>query len=316
MMAEVTMREGFGRALVDYGAKNPDVVVLDVDTSSSTLTQFFAQQYPERFLNIGIAEPCMVDVAVGLALGGKIPIASGFAALLALRALEQIRTCVCYANVNVKLAAGYAGLSDFKDGPTHHAIVDIATTRVLPNLTVIVPADATEAGSWVPIIAEHEGPVYIRISRAAVPPVHSQSPPLEIGKGLLLRDGRDVALIATGAMVGRCLDAADALAEEGIEARVLEIHTVKPLDQELILQAAEETGALVTAEEHSIIGGLGGAVAEALSRHPVAVLERVGIMDTFARTALDPESLMDAYGLAVSNVVTAAKHALAHRATH
>lgn len=315
-MVEIPMREGFGRALMTYGAENPDVVVLDVDTSSSTLTKFFAQKYPERFLNIGIAEPCMVDVAVGLALGGKIPFASGFAALLALRALEQVRTCVCYAHVNVKLAAGYAGLSDFKDGPTHHAIVDIATMRSLPNLAVIVPADAVEAGCWVPIIAEHEGPVYIRLSRASVPPVHSQSPPLEIGKGLLLRDGQDVALIATGAMVGRCLDAADALVEEGIKARVLEIHTVKPLDHELILQAAEETGALVTAEEHSIIGGLGGAVAEALSGHPIGVLERVGIKDTFARTALDPEALMDAYGLAVSDVVTAAKRALAHKAVH
>jgi transketolase len=311
-MAEIPMREGFGRALVAYGAENPDVVVLDVDTSSSTLTKFFAQQYPDRFLNIGIAEPCMVDVAVGLALGGKIPIANGFAALLALRALEQIRTCVCYANVNVKLAAGYAGLSDYKDGPTHHAIVDIATIRALPDITVIAPADATEAGCWVPIIAEHEGPVYIRLSRAAVPTVHSQDPRLEIGKGLLLRDGHDVTLIATGAMVGRCLDAADTLAKDGIEARVLEIHTIKPLDQELILQAAKETGALVTAEEHSIIGGLGSAVAEALSGHPGGVLERVGIMDTFARTALDPESLMDAYGLAVSDVVTAAKRVLTH----
>jgi transketolase len=314
-MAEIPMRAGFGRALVAYGAENPDLVVLDVDTSSSTLTKYFAETYPERFLNIGIAEPCMIDVAVGLALGGKIPIANGFAALLALRALEQIRTCVCYANANVKIAAGYAGLSDFKDGPTHHAIVDIATTRALPNLTVIVPADATEAGCWVPIIAEHEGPVYIRLSRAAVLPVHSKDPALEIGKGLVLRDGGDVTLIATGAMVGRCLEAADALAEDEINARVLEIHTVKPLDQELILQAALETGALVTAEEHSIIGGLGGAVAETLSGHPGGVLERVGIKDTFARTALDPESLMDAYGLAVKNVVTAAKRAFAHKDT-
>jgi transketolase len=311
-MAEIPMREGFGRALVTYGAQNSDVVVLDVDTSSSTLTKFFAQQYPDRFFNIGIAEPCMVDVAVGLALGGKIPFANGFAALVALRALEQVRTCVCYANVNVKLAAGYAGLSDYKDGPTHHAIVDIAAIRALPDMTVIVPADATEAGCWVPIIAEHEGPVYIRLSRAAVPPVHDQNPPLEIGKGLLLRDGRDVSLIATGAMVGRCLDAADTLAKDGIKARVLEIHTLKPLDQALILQAAEETGALVTAEEHSIIGGLGSAVAEALSGHNGGILERIGIKDTFARTALDPESLMDAYGLAVSDVVMAAKRALAH----
>jgi transketolase len=306
-MAEMSMREGYGRALAEYGEINPDVVVLDADTSASTLSHFFAQRFPQRFFNIGIAEPCMVDVAVGLALGGKIPFVNAFAALLSLRAVEQIRTCVCYACTNVKLAAGYAGLSDFKDGPTHHAILDIAMMRALPEMTVIVPADALEAGKWVPVVAEYEGPVYLRLSRAATLPVHDESLQVEMGKGITLREGSDLTIIGTGSMVGRSLLAAEKLAEEGLSARVLEIHTIKPLDVDLIRQAAEETGALVTAEEHSVIGGLGGAVAEALGEgHPVP-LERVGVPDTFTCTALDPESLMDACGLAVEDIVSAAR---------
>jgi len=309
-MAGMPMREGYGRALADYGAVNPNVVVLDVDTSASTLTSFFAERFPERFFNIGIAEPCMVDVAVGMALAGKIPFANGFAALLALRAVEQIRTCVCYARTNVKLGSSYAGLSDFKDGATHYSIMDIATMRAMPEMTVIVPADAVEAGKWVPVLAEYDGPVYLRISRAATIPVHDQSFQPEIGKGVTLREGGDVTLIATGSMVGRSLIAADKLAEEGIGARVLEIHTVKPIDSDLILKAAEETGAIVSAEEHSIIGGLGGAVAEVLGRGRPTPLEIVGVADVFVRTGPDPDTLMDAYGLAVANVVDAAKRAM------
>ncbi|MFB0535622.1 MAG: transketolase family protein [Anaerolineae bacterium] len=312
-MAEMSMREGYGRALAEYGEINPDVVVLDADTSASTLSHFFAQRFPQRFFNIGIAEPCMVDVAVGLALGGKIPFVNAFAALLSLRAVEQIRTCVCYACTNVKLAAGYAGLSDFKDGPTHHAILDIAMMRALPEMTVIVPADALEAGKWVPVVAEYEGPVYLRLSRAATLPVHDESLQVEMGKGITLREGSDLTIIGTGSMVGRSLLAAEKLAAEGLSARVLEIHTIKPLDVDLIRQAAEETGALVTAEEHSVIGGLGGAVAEALGEgHPVP-LERVGVADTFTCTALDPESLMDACGLAVGDIVSAAREVRARK---
>jgi transketolase len=312
-MAEMSVREGYGRALAKYGEINPNVVVLDADTSASTLSCFFAERFPERFFNIGIAEPCMVDVAVGLALGGKIPFANAFAALLALRAMEQIRTCVCYARTNVKLASHYAGLSDFKDGPTHNTITDIALMRALPEMTVIVPADAAEAGAWVPLVAEYDGPVYLRLSRAAALPAYKEGVPLQIGKGLTLREGKDATLIATGSMVGRSLLAADKLAKEGIGARVLEIHTVKPLDKALILQAAEETGALVTAEEHSVVGGLGGAVAETLCAARPTILESVGVADTFARTAFDPETLMDAFGLAVDDVVAAAKRALARK---
>lgn len=312
-MAGMSMREGYGRALAEYGAINPDVVVLDVDTSASTLTSFFAQRFPERFFNIGIAEPCMVDVAVGMALGGKIAFANGFAALLALRAVEQIRTCVCYARTNVKIGSSYAGLSDFKDGATHYSITDIAIMRAMPEMTVIVPADAVEAGKWVPLIAEYDGPVYLRISRAATIPVHDETLELAIGKGLRLRDGGDVTLIATGSMVGRSLRAAEQLAGEGIEARVLEIHTIKPIDAALILEAAQETGAVVTAEEHSVIGGLGGAVAEVLSGNCPTPLEVVGVADVFARTGPDPDTLMDAYGLSVGAVATAARRALGRK---
>lgn len=309
-MAELSMREGYGQALAAYGEANPNLVVLDADTSSSTMSCLFARRFPERFLNIGIAEPCMMDVAAGLALGGKVPFVNGFAALLSLRALEQIRTCICYAGRNVKIVAGYAGLSDYKDGPTHHSITDIAIMRAMPGMTVIVPADTTEAAAWVPLVAESDGPVYLRLSRAATIPVHSEAPALEIGKGLLLRDGDDVSIVCCGSMVGRAMLAAEALQREGIEARVMELHTIKPLDTEMVRRCAEETGAIVTAEEHSVIGGLGGAVAEALCAGRPVPVNRVGVSDCFARTAPDPDTLMDAYGMAVADVVNAAKNVL------
>ncbi len=309
-MAEMALREAYGRALAEYGETNLKVVVLDADTSSSTLASYFAKRFPERFFNVGIAEPCMVDVAVGLAIGGLIPFANAFAALLSLRALEQIRTCVCYAHTNVKLASSYAGLSDFKDGPTHHAITDIAIMRALPNMIVIVPADAAETAAWVPIIAECDGPVYLRLSRAATLKVHSMPPTLQIGKGIPLRDGSDLTIVSTGSMVGRSLLAAQRLAAGGTQARVVEIHTIKPLDSDLILEAAEQTGAIVTAEEHSVIGGLGGAVAEVLAVSRPTPLEVVGIENTFGCTAPDTETLMDFYGLAVDDVVSAAQRVL------
>lgn len=312
-MSALAIREGYGRALAEYGETHPQVVVLDADTAASTLSSFFAKRFPDRFYNIGIAEPCMVDVAVGLALGGLTPFVNGFAALLSLRALEQIRTCVCYARTNVKLAASYAGLSDFKDGPTHHAITDIALMRALPEMTVIVAGDAAEAARWVPIVAEHDGPVYLRLSRDSALPTGNEHLPLEIGRGLTLREGDAVTLVATGVMVGRSLLAADELARAGIAARVLEIHTIKPLDNELICRAAAETGALVVAEEGTIIGGLGGAVAEALAAGCPAIMEQVGIADRFARTGPDPDTLMDAFGLAVSDIVAASRRALARK---
>jgi transketolase len=304
-LAAISIREAYGRALADYGALNPRLVVVDADTSSSTLTHFFARRFPERFFNIGIAEPCMVDVGVGLALGGLVPFVNGFAALLALRSIEAIRTNVCYARANVKIAASYAGLSDYKDGPTHHSITDIAMLRALPDITVIVPADPAEAAAWVPVVAEYDGPVYLRINRAGAIPVYQPGSPLIIGKGLTLRPGNDLTIIAAGTMVGRSLLAAERLAVDGIQVRVINMHTIKPLDEALILQAARETGAIVTAEEGTIIGGLGSAVAETLAEGFPTPMVRVGIHDQFCRTAPDPETLMDASGLSVEDLISA-----------
>ena len=312
-MAEMAMREAYGRALADYGNLNPNIVVLDVDTSASTLSNFFASHFPDRFFNVGIAEPSMVDVAAGLALGGYTPFINGFASILSLRALEQIRTCVCYAKTNVKIAASYAGISDFKDGPTHYSITDLANVRALPGMTVIVPADAAEAADWVPLVAEFDGPVYLRISRAGAIPVHQPGSPLQIGKGRVLREGRDLTLIAMGSMVGRCANAADKLSTQGINARVLEIHTLKPLDCELVIQSASETGAIVTAEEHSIIGGLGGAISEVLSENKPVPLERVGIRDYFCPTGRDLDKLMDACGLSVQAIIDSSQKVIARK---
>jgi len=309
-MSEIPQRQAYGVALAEYGAVNHDVVVLDADVSSSTLTKYFADRFPGRFFNMGVTEASMVDVGAGLALGGAIPFVNTFAALLTLRACEQIRTCVAYAHTNVKLVGGYSGLSDYKDGPTHFATNDVALMRAMPNLIVVAPADNVEAALMVPVLAEHDGPVYMRISRAAVPDVFDTAHMVRLGQGVTVRPGGDITLVGSGSMVGRCVLAAQALAEQGISARVLSIHTLKPLDVELIQQAADETGALVTAEDHSIIGGLGSAVAEALAGCLPTPVEFVGIRDTFAETGLDPDSLMDACGLGAGDIVAAATRAL------
>lgn len=308
-MEKASFREAFGKALVEVGAKNLNTVVLAADVSSSVMTDYFAKKFPERFFNVGIQEAGMVDVAVGFALAGMIPFVNTFAGLF-LRTVEQIRTCIAYARTNVKLVGGYSGVSDFKDGPTHHSIMDIAVVRAMPNLVVVAPADATEVKKILPLVAEHDGPVYVRISRADTPLVFDENHKVEIGKGVLLQEGSDVTLIGSGVMVSRCLEAAKILDREGISCRVINIHTIKPLDVSLIRKAAEETGAIVSAEEHSVIGGLGTAVAEALGDVCPVPLERVGIADTFTETALDFESLLDHYGMGVGDVVKAAKRAL------
>lgn len=309
MTEKVSMRIAYGQALADYGEINPDVVVLDADVSASTQTHYFAARFPDRFFNIGVAEAGMVDVAVGFALGGKIPFANTFASLISLRAAEQVRTCVAYARTNVKLAAAYGGLSDSKDGPTHHSVFDLSVMRAMPNMTVVVAADATEARKLVPAVAEYDGPVYLRLSRAEVPVVFGDDHQVEIGKGNVLRDGTDVTLVATGVMVSRALLAAEKLRGKGVRARVLSLHTIKPLDNELILAAAEETGALVTVEENSIIGGLGSAVAELLSGEMPVPVVRVGIRDTFTDTG-PYEALLDRYGMSVDDIVSAADRAM------
>ena len=305
-MSNPAMREAYGKALADYGAVNPAVVALDADTSSSTLSSYFASRFPTRFFNVGIAEPCMIDMSAGLALGGMLPFVNAFAALVALRALEQIRTCICYNRANVKIAASYAGVSDFKDGPTHHAITDIAIMRSLPEMTVIVPADAREAATFVKLIAEYDGPVYLRLNRSATQPVSQPGDNLHIGKGILRRPGSDITIIACGSMVGRSLQAAEILAGLGVDARVLDMHTIKPLDNELILRMVEETGGVVTAEEHTVIGGLGSAVAELLAQEMPVPQVCVGIKDTFACTGPDPDTIMDAYGLGIRDIADSA----------
>jgi transketolase len=305
-MNDMPQREAYGRALAEYGDIDKKIVVLDADTSSSTLTHFFASKYPDRFFNIGIAEPCMVDFGVGLSVGGFTPFVNAFAAFLSLRAIEQIRTCIAYADTNVKLIGHYAGLSDFKDGPTHNCIVDVSVMRSLPNMTVIVPSDNNQIKNWLPVIADHQGPLYFRMSRDKSLPVHPENVAPKIGKAIVLREGKDVTLVANGTMVGRSLLAADLLVAQGISTKVLEIHTVKPLDVEAICLAASETGAIVTAEEHTIIGGLGGAVSEALAENCPTPLIRVGVKDRFALTSLDAESLMDYMGLRPEDIANAA----------
>ena len=234
-----SIRDAFGRALVKLGEKNEKVVVLDADVSTSTRTAFFHDKFPDRFFNFGVAEGNMMDVAAGLALVGKIPFASTFSSLASLRALEQIRTSIAYPKLNVKIAGGYGGLSDFKDGPTHHSICDLAIIRSIPNMTLIIPADAIETEKAVYAVAQYVGPVYLRLSRAEVPVIFDKNYKMEIGKGNLLKEGKDVTLIATGIMVARVLEAAKLLEnKEKIDARVIEIHTLKPIDVDITIPRA------------------------------------------------------------------------------
>lgn len=309
-MAElINMRKAYGKALLDLGAANPNVVALSADVSNSDFSYMFQEAYPERFFNVGIAEQSLVDVAAGLAYAGKIPFANTFAFLFATRALEMVRTHLCYGGANVKLMAAYAGLSDSFDGPTHHAITDLAIMRSLPNMTVVVPADTTAVAKLLPQVADWPGPVYFRLNRNDVPQLFDDAYQPKIGKAIVIRPGKDITLVGSGLMLSRCLDAAAQLAAEGLSARVLEIHTLKPLDVEAIAACAQETGALVTAEEHSVIGGLGGAVAEVLAEHCPAPMERVGLRDTFAECG-PYDALLAKYGLDCEHIVLAARRVL------
>lgn len=309
----IAMREAFGEALADLGETCPEIVVLDADVSHSTRTLHFAERFPDRFFNLGVAEANLVAVAAGLATTGFLPWVSTFSFLASLRAAEQVRTCIAYPRLNAKIAAGYGGLSDSFDGPSHQSVMDLAVMRALPNMTVLVPADGPEARAAVRAATAHDGPVYLRLSRAEVPVIFPQGEPdLTIGKGRVLRQGCDVSLIATGVMLSRALAAAQRLEGESISAQVIEIHTLKPLDQPLLLEAAEATGALVTVEEHSVIGGLGGAVAELLAGRRPTPIERIGLRDTFCESG-PYEALLDAYGLSVEEIVAAAHRALARR---
>lgn len=305
----VPMRKAYGEALVDIGKARSDVVVISADVCNSDFSYLFERQYPERFFNVGIAEQALVDVAVGLARSGKVAIANTFAFLFATRALEMVRTHLCYGQANVKLAAAYAGLSDSFDGPTHHSISDLAVMRSLPNMTVVVPADAAGVQQLLPQVIAWDGPVFFRINRNEVPSLFNEDYEPRIGKAVVVRDGKDVTLVGCGMMLVHCLVAAEQLARDGVASRVVEMHTIKPLDREMLVRCAEETGALVCAEEHSTVGGLGGAVAEVLAAHCPVPLELVGIADTFAESG-PYNALMEKYGLTAAAVVAAAVRAV------
>jgi transketolase len=307
----VPMRPAFGQAIVELGRADPDVVVLSADVSNSDFTFMFQEAFPDRFINVGIAEQCMIDVAVGLAYGGKLPFATTFAFLHATRALEPIRTHLGIGGANVKLMAPYGGLSPMQEGPTHHAISDIAIMRSLPGMTIVQPADTVALEKLLPQVAAWPGPVYLRMNRNEVPLLFDASYAPTIGRAMTLRAGTDVTLVGTGIMVSRCLQAAEELAAEGISTRVIDMHTIKPLDDAAIAAAAEETGAIVTAEEASVIGGLGGAVAEALGLgHPVP-LRRVGVDDRFVSECGPYLELLDRHGMSVDDVKAAARAAVA-----
>ena len=308
----VSMRKAYGETLVEIGRHFPEVVVLSADVSNSDFSFMFEAAYPERFFNVGIAEPAMVDVAVGLANGGKVPIANTFAFLFATRALEMVRTHLCFGRANVKLAGAYAGISDSFDGPTHHSITDLAIMRSLPNMTIVVPADPLGVARLLPQVAAWPGPVFFRLCRNEVPQIFSEDYQPEIGKGIILREGRDLTIAACGVMVARALQAAQELESENIAARVVEMHTIKPLDVDLIVRCAQETGALVSVEEHSVLGGLGGALVEALAESYPVPLERVGLQDTFAESG-PYEDLLQKFGLGSGHIAAAARKVLARK---
>jgi transketolase len=305
-------REAYGDALRDVGAEIKDIVVLDADLSKSTKTAVFAKAHPDRFFNVGIAEQNLMGTAAGLAAAGKIPFVSTFAMFAAGRAFEQVRNSICYPKLNVKIAATHAGLTVGEDGASHQAIEDISLMRSIPNMTVIVPADATEARKAVEFAAKYKGPVYLRLGRSSTPDIFGDSYEFEHGKAVQLADGKDLTIIATGIMVAPARKAAEELIEMGISARVLNIHTIKPIDKEAIAKAAQETGAIVTCEEHSIIGGLGSAVAEVIVESTPVPLERVGVMDTFGESG-KPDALLVKYHLTTADIVKAAKRVISRK---
>ena len=310
MSKKIATREAYGKALAVLANTNENVVVLDADLSKSTKTADFKAVAPERFFNMGIAEGNMMGVAAGLSTCGKIPFVSTFAMFAAGRAFEQIRNSICYPKLNVKVCATHAGLTVGEDGASHQAIEDISLMRSVPNMVVINPADDIETEAAIKAVAEMEGPCYVRLGRMAVSRVIDETNyNFVIGKGITLAEGNDVAIIGTGIMVEAALEAKEELAKEGINARVINIHTIKPIDEELIIKAAKETGVIVTAEEHSIIGGLGSAVAEVVSEKcPVPVL-RVGVKDTFGESG-KPNELLEKYGLTSNNIVNKVKEVI------
>ncbi|MDI6752434.1 MAG: transketolase family protein [bacterium] len=288
-MDKIATRDAYGKALLELGRINKDIVVLDADTSASTRTGWFAKEFPERFFNFGIAEANMMGYAAGLSLSGKIPFVSSFAVFGALRTYEVIRTSVCWSNLNVKIVLTHAGISVGEDGPSHQSVEDIGALRVLPNMTIIVPADGIETRKAIFAAVEHKGPVYIRLGRAKFPLLTEAD--FKIGKARIIEDGKDVTIIACGLMVFEALKAREDLLKEGINVRVVNMPTIKPIDREMLIACAEETKGIVTAEEHSIIGGLGSAVSECLSEYKPTLIKKIGLKDTFGISGT-PEELL------------------------
>jgi transketolase len=305
-------RVEYGKTLAQLGKEYPDIVVLDADLSGSTQTRHFAKAFPERFFNMGIAEQDLMGTAAGLALGGKIPFASTFAMFATGRAWEQIRQTIAYGNLNVKIVASHGGVTVGEDGGSHQAVEDLALMRILPNMVVLAPADGPETRAMTRWAAAYQGPVYLRTGRMALPVIHDDTYRFELGRGSILRPGRDLTLVGLGVMVHACLQAALVLAEEGIDARVVNLSCLKPLDWELLVDCARETGALVTAEEHMVTGALGSAVSEVLAEHFPAPLLRLGLRDTFGISGA-PERLLQHYGLTAADVAAAARQVLARK---
>lgn len=308
-MEKQATRDAYGQALLEMGEHRSEVVVLDADLSKSTKTSVFQKAFPERFFDMGIAEQNMMGVAAGLAASGKIPFASSFAVFAAGRAYDQIRNTICYPKLNVKIAATHAGLTVGEDGGSHQMLEDIGLMRGLPGMTVLVPADGPEAYQAVLAATDYDGPVYIRLGRSAVPTLEGTDDVFTIGKGSVLREGIDVTIIACGIMVAQALDAAELLADEGISATVINMSTIKPIDADLIINWARTTGAIVTAEEHSRIGGLGSAVAEVLAENVPTAMERVGVDDTFGESG-KPQALLNKYGLTKEAIMDACKRVM------
>ena len=308
-MSKIATREAYGKALVKLGKINDDVVVLDADLSKSTKTNDFCKAYPNRFFNMGIAEQNLVGAACGFAAAGKIPFASTFAMFATGRAFEVIRNSACYPKLNVKICATHAGITVGEDGGSHQSVEDISLMRSIPNMTVLVPADGVEAEKMIFAAAEFNGPMYVRLGRSAVPTLFNEDYNFEIGKGAVLKEGNDATIIACGMMVNEAILAADMLKEENINVRVINMSTIKPIDTELIIKAAKETKAIVTAEEHSIIGGLGSAVSEVVSENCPTIVKKVGINDCFGESGT-PAELLEKYGLTAKHIVEKVKEAL------
>lgn len=305
-MSKIATREAYGKALAEIGGSYDNIVVLDADLSGSTKTSVFAKEYPNRFFNMGIAEQNLIGAACGFAASGKVPFASTFAMFAAGRAFEIIRNSVCYPKLNVKICATHAGLTVGEDGGSHQCLEDISIMRTLPNMTVMVPADANDTKKIIEMAADYVGPMYVRLGRAAVPVVMPEDFECKIGGSYELREGNDVTIMACGIMVDKALEAADKLKEEGINARVLNMYSIKPIDEEAIIKASKETGKIVTAEEHNVIGGLGAAVSEVVSEnHPVPV-KRVGTLDTFGESG-KPDDLLEKYKLTSDEIVKKVK---------